>query len=159
MSLTNVPGSTLLLWELVFGSMNQVHHRDGFKPGNDPSYTTRISYSHFGTPKKVVSDFTKPTSKYLRLNTLFSFYLTRALSKGLFSALCGLLYEGAKVGSNHRGVPSLICVLNSEGHRQKKGVEPPSQLHQEQSLIHCTQSLPISTSWLPARGYQCHHAE
>jgi hypothetical protein len=96
--------------------MNQGYHRAAFKPGNGPSYTTRISSSPFGTQKNMVSDFTKTTSKCPRLNTLFSFSLTRALSKWFFSALCGLLYEGGNGGSNHRGVPSLICVLDSEGH-------------------------------------------
>jgi hypothetical protein len=33
----NVPGSTVLKWELVLGSMNQGHHRDAFKPDNEPS--------------------------------------------------------------------------------------------------------------------------
>jgi hypothetical protein len=158
-SLMDVPGSTVLRWELLFGSMNKGHHRATFKHGNGPSYRTHISAYPFVTPKKVVSDFTKTTSKYLRFNTLSSFALTGALRKVFFSALCGSLYECAKFGSNHRGVPSCICIMNSGVQIQKKGVEHTSQFQQDQSLIRFTQSFPISTSWLPAHGGPCNQVK
>jgi hypothetical protein len=85
-SLINVPGSTVLKCEFVLGSMNQGHHKAAFNTGKDPSYTTHMTSSPFGTPKKVVSDFTHPTSKYLRCNTLSSFSLTRYFRVGLLSA-------------------------------------------------------------------------
>jgi hypothetical protein len=85
-SLMKVPGSTVLNCELVLGSMNQGHHKAVFNPGKEPSYAILMQSSTFGTPKKVVSDFTKPTSNYLRFNTLSSFSFTRALSAGFLSA-------------------------------------------------------------------------
>jgi hypothetical protein len=74
-----VPASIIRMIVLILGRDNEGAQIALFNPDKVSSYIIWMSKSTFATPKKAVSDLTKPSSMYLHSCDVVSFYLILAL--------------------------------------------------------------------------------